>query len=141
MKYLLLFLFLLFISCTSSFEGRMINCIEQHIEDSTFYFNIDEFYNDWDSLYIFLESASYNDVAKIMGETNFEHDLSCDLFFKKERRIVKCIHFFPYDECGNASSQKIRFNFASDSYCNKFKKGEAIFKIEKCNNIYILTSK
>ena len=131
---------LLFASCTSSFEERMMRCLEQHIEESDSVFNMKELYADWDYMYVILESASNDDVAQIFGHTYYLHDNSCDMVFEKDGRIVKYVQLFPYEGWPNESKKSIRFNLASDSCYKKFNGNDAIFKIEKYRNVYILSS-
>lgn len=139
MRKVLVYFCLLFSSCTSSFEERMMSCLERHIEDSDSVFNMKELYTDWDYMYIILESASYDDVVKILGHTNYLHDSSCDIVFEKDGRIVKYVQLFPYEGWPNESIISIRFDFASDSCYKKFNANEAIFKIERYWNAYILS--
>ena len=91
-------------------------------------------------MYVVLESASYDDVAQILGHTNYLHDSSCDMVFEKDGRIVKYVQLFPYEGWPNESKKSIRFNLASDSYYKKFNANDAIFKIEKYGDMYILSS-
>jgi len=133
------FFFLIFIcSCTSSFEDKMIKCVKQHVEDSKLEIDVNEIYDDWDYMYIFMECASYDDVVNIIGKTNYIHDSSCDIVFEKEGKIVKYVQLFPYEGWPNESKNLIRFHFVSSCY-RKFKKDEAYFKIEKYNSTYILS--
>lgn len=139
MKYKSLFMLLLLIcSCTSSFENEVIKKISQNFETSDSIISIDEIYDDWDNVYVFLECAGHEDIIRVIGKTDYLHDASQDIVFEKGGIIVRYEQLYPYDGWPNKSSLSIRFWF-NDSCYMKFNKREAIFKVIKRNNYYILS--
>lgn len=140
MKSMVLFLSICILtSCSSSsFKNDLYKKVSLCYKDSKKIFDMKDIYEDWDSMYIFLECFDGENIERIVGKTNHVHDCSIDLVFIKGGKIVEYKQLYPYENWPQKPDPLILFDLGNDSCCLKLFHDSATLKISNYRNCYIL---